>query len=449
MLRSHGAEAAGPPPVGPQPPGRAHRPPRCSARVRAGATVAGCALLVLERAELQAALVGLAPRVQDYTVAAPAGEPERPKTRLRDLALGQKLWGRVVSVAPSGAFVDVGAEVAGLVLTPRSVRRWAGQKMYVAVSHIEDGALSLSMLKAEAQESRGLPAVQDPPAQGEATPQPPSFWTRVQDWLRRLLVAWQAPKAAETCRSPALGINAPLNVSWRPQAVAGQDAVAAPAASGTAIIVEPRRHSKLEPVMRRFMTRLPDWNFVLYHGAENGDFCRAILPRLPKLARLVDLGIPAHMSGACYSQILTSHEFWQGYVPHSSEYVLIFQTDAWLCDTADRSIGDFFHHTAIGAGIGIFGNGGLSLRKLSAMLAVTAVFRPTSESEDVVFDHRLIALKYKPPRQRDRDLFATEGSSDTRDFRPEESGETRPWGCHKLGCLEYEGCGYPFENVSA
>jgi hypothetical protein len=77
--------------------------------------------------------------------------------------------------------------------------------------------------------------------------------------------------------------------------------------------------------------------------------------------------------------------------------------------------------------------------------------------EDHVFDKRFARLNTSSsssvaepepaPTQLDRDFFATEGTSDTRRGRkrPELGlgGRVRPWGCHKLGCKQYQRCAHP------
>lgn len=225
-----------------------------------------------------------------------------------------------------------------------------------------------------------------------------------------------------------------------------------PEKDGIMVIVESRVTSKLEPVIKHFSDHVPSWDVMLVHGTHNADLARQIQGRVPRLqlknVHRVDSIRGAH-GGKEYSRLLTTHSFWL-HIP--KEHILIFQVDAWICQSSGKTLEQFKEFAMVGSGIASAGCGGLALRRKSWMLKATSLdkFPPNSRGvgEDSVFDDRLVKLGAPLPTQADRDAFATEGtpSGDNRTFRPEDHGAS-PWGCHLMGCLHYKACGWPFHDM--
>jgi hypothetical protein len=139
-----------------------------------------------------------------------------------------------------------------------------------------------------------------------------------------------------------------------------------------AIIIEPRQHPLLEPVLRNFMFYLAPkgWGLVVYHGVQNKHFVEQVTKGWSHVS-LVELDVPEDLNGEGYTRVLTDEAFWEG-VP--GEHVLVFQTDCFLRDNA---IEPWLKYDYVGAPWDVWvdprlrrkvGNGGFSLRKKSAML---------------------------------------------------------------------------------
>lgn len=160
-----------------RPTGRAQRP-RCRSGAvgrtllaLAGAAIAGCACISRSNAELQASFVGFAPLVPGPRAGA-GGRAGVARRATQKFEVGQKCRGRVTSILPFGAFVDIGAEKDGMVHVSRMSEQRVenardflteGQEVDVWVSHIEDGGkLGLTMIpKRVGGGGRGEPPVQD------------------------------------------------------------------------------------------------------------------------------------------------------------------------------------------------------------------------------------------------------------------------------------------------
>ena len=151
---------------------------------------------------------------------------------------------------------------------------------------------------------------------------------------------------------------------------------AAVALSG--LIVETRRHRNLESVILTVSKhlRVP---ILLLHGEGNRDLVRNSkrLQKLVSQRRLVTQELPVQkLTRADYNALFLSRKLWEATIP--SEKVLVFQTDATLCRLSPYRIEEFWGFDYIGSyrpnprPIGAHvngGNGGLSLRSRSAMLA--------------------------------------------------------------------------------
>ena len=218
------------------------------------------------------------------------------------------------------------------------------------------------------------------------------------------------------------------------------------ATDGYAVIAEPRNDRRLEDTVLHFTEKLPNWGMRMYHTENNKKTALVLKEKVPRLELQLapTLLHKQQRGGGSYSRLMTSYDFWLN-IPH--EHILVFQTDARICDHSDNPLSYFLNFSMIGAGVGAHGCGGLSLRRRSVMLALTDPqqgFQPTGDSEDVQFEKRFFQPNINNlgthPTQTDRDFFSTEGSSDGRLKRPElgQGGQIRPWSCHKLGCIQYD-----------
>ncbi|HED16100.1 MAG TPA: tetratricopeptide repeat protein [Gammaproteobacteria bacterium] len=168
-------------------------------------------------------------------------------------------------------------------------------------------------------------------------------------------------------------------------------------ADGCAVIVEDREHPWLEHALRNVTHFLPDnWKLLVVHGTANAGFVRDLLQQCG-LAGVTDLHVLAqttNINRVSYSALLKSAAFWQR-IP--AERALIFQTD---CMLLGRGLEAFYDWDYVGAPWNDFhtpqgvGNGGLSLRNVTVMQAITENFTkqsPPTEMEDVFFARMLHA----------------------------------------------------------
>ena len=174
-----------------------------------------------------------------------------------------------------------------------------------------------------------------------------------------------------------------------------------------AVIVEPRLHPHLAPVIRNIMSNLPDSTKVqLFHGTNNLDFINQHLGKYISTGRLrlTNLGVQ-NLTINDYNKLLTSKTFWNSI---SGENILIFQTDSCLCRNGQYKLHKLLGYDYIGAPwklsslpIRTGGNGGLSFRKKSKMLEVCERYQ--SGNEDMFFSSQK-SFRY-PTRLLAKNLF--------------------------------------------
>ena len=139
-----------------------------------------------------------------------------------------------------------------------------------------------------------------------------------------------------------------------------------------AVIVEPRKHDKLIPVILNFIKFLPNYTKIkIFHGTRNLDFINKNLNKyiLNKKIELENLNVE-NLTEKDYNNLFVSKNFWNKI---NGENILIFQTDSCLCSKSELKIESFLNYDYVGApwknGVR-GGNGGLSLRKKSKMLEI-------------------------------------------------------------------------------
>ena len=196
--------------------------------------------------------------------------------------------------------------------------------------------------------------------------------------------------------------------------------IAGAAFEHVAVIVEPREHALLVPVVLNFLRHLPaTWRIQIWHGTLNVRSV-ASAPALQEhisSGRIVlsDLGVE-NLHLGMYNALLTNSSFWRACL---AEKVLLFQTDTAICEHSGRRIDDFLHLDFVGAPWPEFswwldasivktsdsarpahpeavrlplpvGNGGFALRSRSVMLSVLARHQWDGViMEDVWFSHKL------------------------------------------------------------
>jgi hypothetical protein len=150
----------------------------------------------------------------------------------------------------------------------------------------------------------------------------------------------------------------------------------------TAIIIEPREHKALSFVLRNFLSKLSNnWNIIIMHGNKNKSYVENIvnneLLQYKNRVKLINLNVD-NLTIPEYSKLFYSEEFYD-YIP--TETFLVFQTDSMICDNGKDLINNYIKYDYVGApwskeveprynnNEDFIGNGGLSLRKKSAMLA--------------------------------------------------------------------------------
>jgi hypothetical protein len=179
------------------------------------------------------------------------------------------------------------------------------------------------------------------------------------------------------------------------------------------VIVEPRKHPYLLPVIKNFMMLLQSkgWGLIILHGTENETFVKEGLAGW-KTPVFISLGVD-NMPGKIYNEYLKSAGFWKQLLQLGCKRSLIFQVDTLLFDT---NIEDFFEYDYVGAPwlYSYFpeipqlhvGNGGLSLRKTEIMLELCERYANNPEypvkddpntCEDMWFCYHLYKYGYKVP----------------------------------------------------
>lgn len=192
-----------------------------------------------------------------------------------------------------------------------------------------------------------------------------------------------------------------------------------------AVIVEPRNHLALPLVIFQTASILgPEWPIYLFHGTNNLDLALSIQAIEPSLT-LISLA-RANLSVSEYSQLLTDSSFWIR-IPTDS-HVLVFQTDSLLLRNSPHKIQDFLCWDYVGAPWrhlpqDIGGNGGLSLRRKSAMLA--AISRLAGRGTDLPEDLRFCRVLRSMPKYR------VAPRSIARTFSVESIFYAHPFGIHK------------------
>ncbi len=170
--------------------------------------------------------------------------------------------------------------------------------------------------------------------------------------------------------------------------------------SKVALLIENRPNPILAPLMLHFIKVVPpEWRFRFMGSPESLEYInRSMAIREQVAARKLDLTlIPSNMSTGSSEEIsrfLTTLWLYET-VLQPAETLLVFQTDSIICANSPRNINEYLEYDWIGAPWNPKatwgGNGGLSLRRVSAILDVLRRENRTfdSDPEDVWLASRL------------------------------------------------------------
>ena len=146
------------------------------------------------------------------------------------------------------------------------------------------------------------------------------------------------------------------------------------------VIVEPRQHELLAPVIKNFMFLLQNkgWGLVVIHGTANCDFIKEKLSGWQNV-RYLQLPI-GNLTMDEYNHVMTIPNIWHMLNNIGCKHALMFQPDVLLLkDNAD----EFLKYDYIGApwfqtmnGIELGFNGGFSLRNVNKMIEITSSCPP-------------------------------------------------------------------------
>jgi len=172
-----------------------------------------------------------------------------------------------------------------------------------------------------------------------------------------------------------------------------------------AIMIELRPHIMILPVLTNFLSQLPapDWRIQLWYSKDNKEFVEKQCARLASTGKVELVYMPPLPEQQTrpvywYNFLVTAPKFW---TCSSGDWVIIFQSDTVLCSSSPYRVVDFMRPDVDFVGAPWTGwnrsgsNGGLSLRRRSAMLDMT-LSRPlllNDLNEDAYFVNTLIERK--------------------------------------------------------
>lgn len=169
-----------------------------------------------------------------------------------------------------------------------------------------------------------------------------------------------------------------------------------------ALLIENRPFPILAPLMLHFMSVVPpDWRFRFMGSIDSVEHInKSMAIREQVAAGKLDLTyIPSNMSTGSQEEIsrfLTTLWLYE-VVLQPAEWLLVFQTDSILCANSRQNINDYLEYDWIGAPWNPKGrwggNGGLSLRRVSAIIDILRNQKRIdgTEPEDVWLAERLAA----------------------------------------------------------
>jgi hypothetical protein len=156
------------------------------------------------------------------------------------------------------------------------------------------------------------------------------------------------------------------------------------------VIVEPRKHKFLIPVIKNVMYLLQkkNWGLIIVHGSDNEQFLNSELSKWPNVQYIKmpfdNLNINA------YNYIMCSPTIWKAIHNIGCRHALMFQCDVVLLKD---NVDDFLQYDYIGApwqkhicGLKKGFNGGFSLRNVEKMLIITLNYKPYVFNNAITLD---------------------------------------------------------------
>jgi len=174
------------------------------------------------------------------------------------------------------------------------------------------------------------------------------------------------------------------------------------------LIIETRDHHNLRGVMDNFRAKFPDVPIYIFHGLTNKDWLQERYGDDPAGVHMIPLESD-NLTIQQYNYLMTRPELWDHI---HARHVLVFQTDSVLFTNSQVQIEQYFKYDYVGApwhtlyhyyvrNAFMFraldkhtwaGNGGLSLRRRSTMVAITTDVPYLSipyAAEDVYFSNAM------------------------------------------------------------
>ena len=142
------------------------------------------------------------------------------------------------------------------------------------------------------------------------------------------------------------------------------------------VIVEPRDHPLLIPVIQNFMYLLQkkSWGLIIFHGNKNGPMLKDKMANW-KNVNYINIGVD-NLTPNEYNKLMINQYFWKSLQIMGCKHALLFQTDVLLLKD---NIDDFLQYDFIGAPwsknlYDISGgyNGGFSLRNVDTLIQITS-----------------------------------------------------------------------------
>jgi hypothetical protein len=200
----------------------------------------------------------------------------------------------------------------------------------------------------------------------------------------------------------------------------------------TGVIVEPRCHQLLLPIVKNIIDNVPDINIIIFHGNKNYNF---IIDNLQKYfnsyeinrIKLINLNID-NLTVIEYSNMLITQKFWDMI---DGEQILIFQTDSCILNYNEELLKECYKFGYIGAPTKKYRpipwqNGGFSLRKKSLMKKAIERLKP---NETYFPEDRFFSIYCK-------DIVNPAPWDIANQFSVENYYYDKPFGIHK--CWKYQ-----------
>jgi hypothetical protein len=175
-----------------------------------------------------------------------------------------------------------------------------------------------------------------------------------------------------------------------------------------AVIVEPRKHPILEPVLKNFCNKLgKKWSMTIFYGNNNYNFIKNIIGD-NNFIKLIPLG-KENLTIKDYNTLLCSEHFWNKL---DARKILIFQCDCILRYNLDKFTEyDYIGAPWINGDFLITGNGGLSIRDKEKTLKIIKKYPRNLNSkinEDVYFSQYFSKENYNIASSYNASLFSCE-----------------------------------------